>query len=155
MKPDPEGKSGMPRATLAWKESADGACGQVVCGSCQEENRGVVCRECAARQEAHVARKPPGVAPPPYHRRRTQSSPASTACPALKRPTASCSSAGTGAALPPPSWSGSSCSSARRWCARNAGGRNTDEIDHSERHAPHGPVCRPSRRSSSRPTFRL
>ena len=50
------------------------ACGQVVCGSCQEENHGIVCRECAARQEARVGRKPPGVAPPPYHRRRSQTS---------------------------------------------------------------------------------
>ena len=50
------------------------ACGQVVCRSCQEENHGIVCSECVARQEARAARKPPGVAPPPYHRRRTQTS---------------------------------------------------------------------------------
>jgi hypothetical protein len=51
------------------------ACGQVVCGSCQEANRGVVCRYCAAkRPDGLIERKPPGVAPPPYRGRRTQTS---------------------------------------------------------------------------------
>jgi hypothetical protein len=46
------------------------ASGQVVCGSCQEENHGIVCRECAApggARRAQTAGSSPTAVPPTAH----------------------------------------------------------------------------------------